>query len=241
MLVAPFSAASRLFAMLSAVMLLTQLAYSQSVCHTYDFIADEESWIYDDCGIVSVGLWPGFPDDENIIDITSSQILISDLEGGNCSGTNDGGDLQNFWTSIDIDVSDKCEVELKATYSFDNLSVFSGAANLECGCSCSGEDYLGFEFSIDGGSWQLFDPSTPNEICNNDTGFNHMLTTSSTIFGATTIAIRIQLASQSVSEAIIVNSVEIIDLESDPIAIADASDPDPVSYTHLTLPTTPYV
>ena len=197
---------------------------SAQLCHQFDFIADEASFVWNDCGNIHVGLWPGFPDDVNIIEITSNQIIVSDLEGsGPCTGlaSDSGGDLQNYWTSLDIDVSGKCQVEIEATYSFDNLSVIPNSVDLECNCSCDGEDYLGFEYSVDGGLWQFFDPSTPNEICNNDTGTGHIIT-SPVIIGASDIAIRLQLGAQAVTEAIIIDGITINEVPSGLTAMAGA-------------------
>ncbi len=188
---------------------LLLLPLSNSQCYSVDFASDQSSLVTNDCGDLC-DCYLSYPEMIGIVEVSSGSILIIDTEGSSCSGTNDGGANDNTYETVDIDISGKCGVYFEATYSFFNPSIFTGAPNLECGCNCDGEDYLNFQYSIDGGAYQEFDAAQINVICTNDTGGPHVLTSTGYVSG-NTVSFLVTFGAQSVTEGISVDGIDIFE------------------------------
>ena len=200
--------------------------------YTFDFVSDQLSLTYSDCGIMNNDFMSCFGNInvENIVQVNPANMLFIDVEGGNCSpgcsGGDSGGDLMNFYETTDIDISAYSSVTLTANFSFIDYGDFGNPtsatcgtvpANLESGAGC-GLDMLQFEYSTNGGtSWSFFDPGLTN-VTDIGMGAGLSQSTNDCIVGST-IRVRIRFGTQSISEGILMEELEIFE------ATASINDP----------------
>ena len=170
----------------------------------------------------------------NWIDIQPNSMLFIDVEGGNCSNGDSGGDLQNFYETVPIDISGYSSIYLTANFAFWDYGDFGNPTGVTCQTipadlesnPGNGLDNLTFEYSLNSGPWTYFDPGLINLT---DIGTGGGLSQSSPCISGNTIAVRMQFGTQSVSEGILINSIDIFEggvtpntqVNSDPVCEGD--------------------